>query len=93
MIVLVETGILIGELLALMLKDVYLKEGSYGFLREKAARRGMCTFKSGFAYLLKLSSTQSKMYIHNVATQQVLGHSSLEMVHTYVRLFSNEVRE
>lgn len=41
--------------------------------------------------------TMAKMYIRNggdpFSLQQILGHSSLGMVQTYVRLFSNEVRE
>lgn len=147
MIVLLETGIRIGELLALTLKDVHSKErelriapGKNGkarnipfqktcakVLQSYTAERGTAKSDALFISLenesLHIRSiqdritdygktaritgvrvsphtfrhTMAKMYIRNggdpFSLQQILGHSSLEMVHTYVRLFSNEVRE
>jgi len=41
--------------------------------------------------------TMAKLYIRNggdpFSLQQILGHSSLDMVQMYVRLFSTEVKE
>jgi len=147
MIVLLETGIRIGELLALTLKDINFKErelridpGKGGkarnvpfqktcakVLQTYISERGTTKIDILFVSLengpLHIRSIQdritdygkmaritgvrvsphtfrhsmSKMYIRNggdpFSLQQILGHSSLEMVHTYVRLFSNEVRE
>lgn len=147
MIVLLETGIRIGELLALRLRDVNLKErelriapGKHGkvrnvpiqktcakVLQSYIAERGTAKTDTLFISLenepLHIRSiqdritdygktaritgvrvsphtfrhTMAKMYIRNggdpFSLQQILGHSSLEMVQTYVRLFSNEVRE
>lgn len=147
MIVLLETGIRIGELLALTLKDIDCKEkelrivpGKGGkarnvpfqktcakVLQSYVAERGTAKIDTLFISLentpLHIRSiqnriteygkmarisgvrvsphtfrhTMAKMYIRNggdpFSLQQILGHSSLEMVHTYVRLFSNEVRE
>ncbi len=147
MIVLLETGIRIRELLTLKLRDVHLKErelriapGKNGkvrnvpfqktcakVLQSYITERGTAKTDTLFISLenepLHIRSiqdritdygktaritgvrvsphtfrhTMAKMYIRNggdpFSLQQILGHSSLEMIHTYVRLFSNEVRE
>jgi len=147
MIILLETGIRIGELLALTLKDVHLKERELRIAMGKGNRARIVPFQKTCAQVLKsylaergtaltdalfisleneplhirsiqdritdygkmaritgvrvsphtFRHTMAKMYIRNggdpFSLQQILGHLSLEMVHTYVRLFSNEVRE
>lgn len=147
MVLLLETGIRIGELLALTLKDVHLKERELQIAPGKGGRARNIPFQKTCAKVLQLyiaergtaktdalfisleneplhirsiqdritdygkmarisgvrvsphtfRHTMAKMYIRNggdpFSLQQILGHSSLEMVHTYVRLFSNEVRE
>ncbi|MEX2462542.1 MAG: tyrosine-type recombinase/integrase [Paenibacillaceae bacterium] len=147
MIVLLETGIRIGELLALTLKDINFKERELRIRLGKGNKARNVPFQKTCASVLQLYITErgnaktdalfislenaplhirsiqdriteygkmaritgvrvsphtyrhtmAKMYIRNggdpFSLQQILGHASLEMVHTYVRLFSNEVRE
>jgi len=147
MIVLLETGIRIGELLTLTLQDVNLKEKELRIHPGKGNKARNVPFQKTCAKVLQTYMTErgnakidalfislenaplhirsiqdrmtdygktaritgvrvsphtfrhtmAKMYIRNggdpFSLQQILGHSSLEMVHTYVRLFSNEVRE
>lgn len=147
MIVLLETCIRIGELLALTLKDIDFKEKELRIAPGKGGKARSVPFQKTCAKVLQsyiaerstaktnalfisleneplhirsiqdritdygkmaritgvrvsphtFRHTMAKMYIRNggdpFSLQQILGHSSLEMVHTYVRLFSNEIRE
>ncbi|MEB3102823.1 tyrosine-type recombinase/integrase [Ferviditalea candida] len=147
MIILLETGIRIGELLAMTLKDVHLKERELRIASGKGTKARNVPFQKTCAKVLQSNidergaaktetlfisleneplhirtiqdritnygkmariagvrvsphtfrHTMAKMYSRNggdpFSLQQILDHSSLEMVYTYVRLFSNEVRE
>lgn len=142
-----DTGIRIGELLALNVEDVNIKEKELRIRLGKGAKERRVPFQKTCAralqsYLtergelptttlfvsvdnrpLRIRSLQdrihdygltakitgvrvsphtfrhsmAKMYIRNggdpFSLQQILGHSSLDAVQMYVRLFSNEVRE
>lgn len=147
MIILLDTGIRIAELLALTLRDVNIKENEFRIRLGKGKKSRNVPFQKTCAKVLqtymnerrevltdalfvtlenaplKIRSAQkrikdygiiaqikgvrvsphtfrhsmAKLYIRNggdpFSLQQILGHSSLDMIHTYVQLFSNEVRE
>jgi integrase/recombinase XerD len=147
MIILLDTGIRIAELLSLTLKDVNLKEKELRIRFGKGQKARNVPFQKTCAKVLQsyiqerrdvttdalfitlenaplqirtvqerikdygkmaqihgvrvsphtFRHSMAKLYIRNggdpFSLQQILGHSSLDMIHTYVQLFSNEVRE
>ena len=148
LILLLETGIRISELLALTVDDVNLQEKELRIQNGKGGKPRIVPFQKTCAKVLqnylrergnaptnalfitiestplrqlrsiqerihdyglmaKISGvrisphtfrhTMAKLYIRNggdpFSLQQILGHSSLDAVQTYVRLFSNEVKE